>query len=241
MAARRCSARLLLALGPRADRLDGRAVRRRRAAARSRPGTRRTRLVVRGPYRRVRNPMISGVLGVLLGEAALFGSLAVLAWSAFVFALNAVYFLLVEEPGLRERFGADYEAYCARPALDAAPAPVELPERDDLGIARFQSPPVRRRIASNETGGHDGDGNRARAPRAGPGPDDHAGRLRLRRRAPRLQRDDRPAPERRSCAAAGTDDVVAAVNYARENGLADRGPRRLAQRARASAPATTRW
>ena len=72
-----------------------------------------SRLVVRGPYRRVRNPMISGVLCVLLGEALLFGSIAVLVWFAFVFALNAVYFPLVEEPDLRERFGADYEAYRA--------------------------------------------------------------------------------------------------------------------------------
>ena len=72
-----------------------------------------SRLVVRGPYRHVRNPMISGVLCVLLGEAALFGSLAVLAWSGVVFALNAVYFVLVEEPGLRERFGAEYDAYAA--------------------------------------------------------------------------------------------------------------------------------
>ena len=71
------------------------------------------RLVVRGPYRRVRNPMISGVLCVLLGEALLFGSPAVLAWFAIVFAINAVYFPLVEEPGLRERFGADYDAYRA--------------------------------------------------------------------------------------------------------------------------------
>jgi protein-S-isoprenylcysteine O-methyltransferase Ste14 len=73
-----------------------------------------SRLVVRGPYRRVRNPMISGVLAVLLGEAALFASLAVLAWCAIVFAVNAVWFLLVEEPGLRRRFGAEYEAYAAR-------------------------------------------------------------------------------------------------------------------------------
>ena len=73
-----------------------------------------SRLVVRGPYRHVRNPMISGVLAVLLGEAALFGSLAVLAWWATVFAINAVYFVAVEEPGLRDRFGAEYEAYAAR-------------------------------------------------------------------------------------------------------------------------------
>jgi protein-S-isoprenylcysteine O-methyltransferase Ste14 len=72
-----------------------------------------SRLVVRGPYRHVRNPMISGVLALLLGEAALFGSLALLAWFACVFAVNAVYFVLVEEPGLRRRFGAEYDAYAA--------------------------------------------------------------------------------------------------------------------------------
>ena len=73
-----------------------------------------SRLVVRGPYRHVRNPMISGVLAVLLGEAALFGSLALLTWFAVVFAVNAAWFVLVEEPGLRRRFGAEYEAYAAR-------------------------------------------------------------------------------------------------------------------------------
>ncbi len=72
-----------------------------------------SRLVVAGPYRHVRNPMISGVLAVLLGEAALFGSMHVLVWFGAVFALNAVYFPLVEEPGLRTRFGDDYEAYRA--------------------------------------------------------------------------------------------------------------------------------
>jgi protein-S-isoprenylcysteine O-methyltransferase Ste14 len=71
------------------------------------------RLVVRGPYRRVRNPMISGVLCVLLGEALAFGSVAVLIWFGIVFALNAVYFPLIEEPDLQRRFGADYEAYRA--------------------------------------------------------------------------------------------------------------------------------
>src|SRR5687767_1709446 len=40
------------------------------------------KLVVRGPYRYVRNPMITGVLTVLLGEAVLFGSPAILAWAA---------------------------------------------------------------------------------------------------------------------------------------------------------------
>ena len=72
-----------------------------------------SRLVVRGPYRRVRNPMISGVLCILLGETALFGSTALLVWSGLFLAVNAVWFPLVEEPGLRRRFGADYEAYRA--------------------------------------------------------------------------------------------------------------------------------
>jgi protein-S-isoprenylcysteine O-methyltransferase Ste14 len=72
-----------------------------------------SRLVVRGPYRHVRNPMISGVLAILLGEAALFGSVPLLVWFAAAFAVNAVYFPLVEEPGLRRRFGEEYDAYSA--------------------------------------------------------------------------------------------------------------------------------
>ena len=72
-----------------------------------------SRLVVAGPYRHVRNPMISGVLAILLGEAALFGSVALLVWFGAVFLVNAVYFPLVEEPGLRRRFGVDYDSYSA--------------------------------------------------------------------------------------------------------------------------------
>jgi protein-S-isoprenylcysteine O-methyltransferase Ste14 len=72
-----------------------------------------TRLVVRGPYRYVRNPMISGVLFILLGEAALFGSLVLLVWFGLVLAVNAAYMPLVEEPGLQRRFGEEYERYRA--------------------------------------------------------------------------------------------------------------------------------
>jgi protein-S-isoprenylcysteine O-methyltransferase Ste14 len=69
------------------------------------------RLVVVGPYRYVRNPMISGVLAILIGETLAFWSGALLLWTALVFALNAIYMPLVEEPGLSERFGADYDRY----------------------------------------------------------------------------------------------------------------------------------
>ena len=71
------------------------------------------RIVVRGPYRHVRNPMISGVTLILLGEAALFGSLPLLIWAGAFFAVNAVYMPLVEEPGLRRRFGDEYDRYRA--------------------------------------------------------------------------------------------------------------------------------
>jgi len=69
------------------------------------------RLVVAGPYRYVRNPMITGVLLVLAGEAALFASPGVLIWAGAFFLINSVWFVLGEEPGLRRRFGEDYEEY----------------------------------------------------------------------------------------------------------------------------------
>ncbi len=72
-----------------------------------------SRLVARGPYRYVRNPMIGGVLLILLGEAAVLGSVPLLLWFASVLAVNAVYIPLVEEPALRRRFGEEYEDYRA--------------------------------------------------------------------------------------------------------------------------------
>ena len=68
-------------------------------------------LVVEGPYRHVRNPMITAVLAVLAGEAALFGSPPLLIWCAAFFAINHVFFRLHEEPGLERRFGEEYRAY----------------------------------------------------------------------------------------------------------------------------------
>lgn len=70
-----------------------------------------SKLVVRGPYRHVRNPMISGVAFILAGEAAVLGSTALGLWFAAFVAVNAIYIPLVEEPGLRRRLGADYDAY----------------------------------------------------------------------------------------------------------------------------------
>ena len=71
-------------------------------------------LVVRGPYRYVRNPMITGVATILAGEALLFRSWGIVVELAIFVVVNALYFPLVEEPGLRRRFGAEYEEYRAR-------------------------------------------------------------------------------------------------------------------------------
>ena len=70
------------------------------------------RLVVTGLYRYVRNPMYVGVLTVLLGEAALFRSVALLEYAAVFFVIANVFVLLYEEPALRRRFGESYEHYC---------------------------------------------------------------------------------------------------------------------------------
>jgi len=69
------------------------------------------RLVVLGPYRHVRNPMISGVLSILLGEGLLLGSPAILGWTLVFFSLNATFIPLFEEPDLVRRFGDDYVTY----------------------------------------------------------------------------------------------------------------------------------
>jgi protein-S-isoprenylcysteine O-methyltransferase Ste14 len=69
------------------------------------------RLVVRGVYRHVRNPMIAGVFLVLLGEAVAAASLPLLGWFAFFVAANLLYIPLVEEPGLARRFGEAYLEY----------------------------------------------------------------------------------------------------------------------------------
>lgn len=70
-------------------------------------------LVVRGPYRYVRNPMYIAVLSVVLGEALLFQSRALLRYGLWVFLLFFLFVLAYEEPVLRRKFGESYRRYCA--------------------------------------------------------------------------------------------------------------------------------
>jgi protein-S-isoprenylcysteine O-methyltransferase Ste14 len=70
------------------------------------------RLVVGGTFRRVRNPGYVAVVGILLGEALLLGSVVLLAYAAGIWLIFHLFVLLYEEPTLRRQFGEEYETYC---------------------------------------------------------------------------------------------------------------------------------
>lgn len=72
------------------------------------------RLVEEGPYRHVRNPMITAVTTFLLGEAILFSSTGILVLLLAFIAVNQAFFLLYEEPDLERRFGDEYRRYKER-------------------------------------------------------------------------------------------------------------------------------
>jgi len=75
------------------------------------PWTPTKRLVIAGPYKYVRNPMIMAVLVILLGEALALRSQNILIWAGTFFVVNTIYFILFEEPNLEQRFGNDYQEY----------------------------------------------------------------------------------------------------------------------------------
>jgi protein-S-isoprenylcysteine O-methyltransferase Ste14 len=70
------------------------------------------KLVVEGPYRVVRNPMYWSVAFVMLGEAAVFHSVALVDLATVFFVGVNLFVLFFEEPALRGKFGAEYEEYC---------------------------------------------------------------------------------------------------------------------------------
>ncbi len=71
------------------------------------------RLVVRGLYRYVRNPMYVGVLLVILAWVLHFGSLGLLLYGAAVATVFHCFVVFYEEPTLRRSFGDEYARYCA--------------------------------------------------------------------------------------------------------------------------------
>jgi len=68
-------------------------------------------LVVSGVYCYVRNPMISGVMFILLAESLLTGSRRIAMWLILFLIISLVYIPLLEEPGLIARFGERYRLY----------------------------------------------------------------------------------------------------------------------------------
>ncbi len=69
------------------------------------------RLIVRGVYRHVRNPMHTGVFLVLFGEGLLLRSTSLLILVAAIVVLHLFYIPLSEERGLENRFGEAYREY----------------------------------------------------------------------------------------------------------------------------------
>ena len=71
------------------------------------------RLVVRGPYRFVRNPMYIGAGLALAGASLFFESLALAGYTALFFIVTHLFVRYYEEPTLRRTFGEEYEVYCS--------------------------------------------------------------------------------------------------------------------------------
>lgn len=68
-------------------------------------------LVVQGLYRYVRNPMYLAVTTIVMGELLLTRSSALFVyWMVWFVGVN-LFVIGYEEPNLRRRFGASYEAY----------------------------------------------------------------------------------------------------------------------------------
>lgn len=72
------------------------------------------RLVVRGPYRVVRNSMYIGAGLALAGAALFYHSGPLLGYTGLFFLITHLFVVWYEEPALRRIFGGEYEAYFRR-------------------------------------------------------------------------------------------------------------------------------
>jgi protein-S-isoprenylcysteine O-methyltransferase Ste14 len=72
------------------------------------------RLVIRGPYRLVRNPMYLSAGLALAGAALFYQSIALLGYAGLFLFITHLFVVLYEEPTLRRTFDRDYETYCRR-------------------------------------------------------------------------------------------------------------------------------
>ena len=72
------------------------------------------RLVIRGPYRFVRNPMYLGAGLSMLGAALFYKSIGLVIYTAVFLLAGSLFVVFYEEPTLRRTFGPEYDAYCHR-------------------------------------------------------------------------------------------------------------------------------
>jgi protein-S-isoprenylcysteine O-methyltransferase Ste14 len=72
------------------------------------------RFVERGSYRYVRSPMYLGVILLVVGQGLLLGREILFLWAAVAWLIFTSFLAFYEEPELRRRFGAGYDAYRRR-------------------------------------------------------------------------------------------------------------------------------
>jgi len=71
-------------------------------------------LVVRGPYRFLRNPMYLGAAIALAGAALFYDSAALAGYAGAFLLMTHAFVIWYEEPTLRASFGAEYDGYCSQ-------------------------------------------------------------------------------------------------------------------------------
>ena len=71
-------------------------------------------LATDGPFARIRNPIMAAELVVIWGVTLYLGSLGALLYAGLMTGLSHWLVVRVEEPELRRRFGASYDAYFER-------------------------------------------------------------------------------------------------------------------------------
>jgi len=93
-------------------------------------------LVTAGIFGYSRNPIYVGYVAFLLGEFLFFGQLLLLGYAVVVALIIQALVVRWEEPELRRRFGAEYDAYMKR-----VPRWIGLPRRSASGRQPARSEP----------------------------------------------------------------------------------------------------
>jgi protein-S-isoprenylcysteine O-methyltransferase Ste14 len=75
------------------------------------PGDTQKRLILKGLYLYVRNPMYISWYFIIFGEALFFQSLDLLLYLSFWIVWFEIKVIFFEEPSLKRRFGENYEQY----------------------------------------------------------------------------------------------------------------------------------